>query len=174
MGCKWIDEQASDDIDVGFLIERSNSNRGIASYELREHPAHTNQSHEPRLHGWCGSYNDVSTSACGVWKVSGVSHNARLKLVELKGDALLAALDELGYPELMPAGHGGNNRGQGRKAADGKSGSRMNIVIDEESAAVYRAYAERLKGKSDLSLGIRLASVLVEEWLADKAGGLDD
>lgn len=172
MGCKWIDEQAPY-MDVGFLVEISNENTGSSRYELRDLPAHTNQSHEPRLRGWCGSYNNVSTHAAGVWKVSEVARNGRVKVVELKGEALMEALEELGYPDLMPAGHGGDNRGQGVKPADGKRGKRTNIVIDEASAEVFRDYAERLKGVRDLSLGIRLGSVLVEEWLADSGGDPD-
>jgi len=65
---------------------------------------------------------------------------------------------------------GGAGRGQGVKPADGKRGKRTNIVIDSASAEVFRDYAERLKGIRDLSLGIRLGSVLVEEAMADSCG----
>ena len=62
--------------------------------------------------------------------------------------------------------HGGAGRGQGRKPADGKRGTRRQVVSADESAAVLRAY-----GDGDLSVGIRRASVLVEEELARRAIG---
>ncbi len=60
--------------------------------------------------------------------------------------------------------HGGAGRGQGRKPADGKRGTRRQVVLDDDSAAVLRAY-----GDGDLSVGIRRASVLVEEEVALRA-----
>lgn len=62
------------------------------------------------------------------------------------------------------ASHGGAGRGQGRKPADGKRGTRRQVVLDDDSAAVLRAY-----GDGDLSVGIRRASVLVEEEVALRA-----
>lgn len=52
---------------------------------------------------------------------------------------------------------GGAGRGQGRKAADGKSGDRLNVNLDAESAAILRSY-----GDGNLSLGVRRAALLVE------------
>ena len=74
--------------------------RSSTRYELRSTPAHTNQSHEPRLHGWCGTYNDLSTSARGMVRVERMAKNGRAYVRELEGDELAAALEELGYPEL--------------------------------------------------------------------------
>lgn len=63
-------------------------------------PAHTNQSHKPRLRGWCGSWNDTSTYGRGVWEVVRVAKNGRCLLSELDGDEMQAVLDDLGYPDL--------------------------------------------------------------------------
>ena len=89
--------------DVGFLIAKTNILRGSTRYELRGIPAHTNQSHEPRLHGWCGTYNDLSTGARGVVRVERTAKNGRAFVRELEGSELAAALDDLGYPDLDPA-----------------------------------------------------------------------
>ena len=86
--------------DVGFLIAKTNVLRSSTRHELRNTPAHTNQSHEPRLHGWCGTYNDLSTSARGMVRVERMAKNGRAYVRELEGDELAAALEELGYPEL--------------------------------------------------------------------------
>ena len=104
MNSMWIgpDETLSAG-DVGFLIAQTNVLRSSTRYELRGIPAHTNQSHEPRLHGWCGTYNDLSTGARGVVRVERTAKNGRAFVRELAGGELTAALDELGYPELTPA-----------------------------------------------------------------------
>lgn len=86
----------------GFLVEHSNSNTGSEFYVLRDTPAHTNQSHEPKLHGWCGSYNNVSTHGRGAWRVVRVAKNGRALIEELRGQELVEMLDEFGYPELAP------------------------------------------------------------------------
>lgn len=88
--------------DVGFLINFSNPIHGSDRYEVRGTPAHTNQSHQPRLHGWCGSYNNLNTNACGMVKVERVAKNGRAFVRQLEGAELAGALEELGYPELTP------------------------------------------------------------------------
>jgi hypothetical protein len=87
--------------DVGFLINFSNVIRGSERYEVRDTPAYTNVSNEPRLHGWCGTYNDLSTHACGMVRVERIAKNGRAFVRELEGEDLATALDELGYPELL-------------------------------------------------------------------------
>jgi hypothetical protein len=98
----WIDEhdnETLDDGDVGFLVEKTDSNHGCVShYILRTQPARTNRSHEPMLTGWCGSYNNVSTDADGLAKVVRRAKNGRLCLARVTPTAAL--LEELGYPEL--------------------------------------------------------------------------
>ena len=86
--------------DVGFLIDFTNHAKGFTRYELRNIPAHTNQSCQPRLVGWCGTYNDLITYADGMAKVVRVAKNGRCLVERLEGDDLTAALEDLGYPEL--------------------------------------------------------------------------
>ena len=88
--------------DFGFLVQKSNDNNGWERYELRDTPAYTNRSIEPRLEGWCGTYNDVATYGCGMWRVERLARNGRAFIRKLEGGELGAALEELGYPELMP------------------------------------------------------------------------
>lgn len=100
---KWIDEQDGFSIgEAGFLVERENSTTGADHYSLESAPAHTNQSHMPRLNGWCGSYNDLSLHACGAWRIVEQAKNGRMRIKELAGDDLRRFLEEAGYPELMP------------------------------------------------------------------------
>ena len=100
----WIDEDNcelnynGDDVgDAGFLVCRT-SEHGVETYSLRRRPAHTNSSHEPRLDGWCGSWNNVSTDACGLARVARQAKNGRLCLAKVTPTPEL--LEELGYPEL--------------------------------------------------------------------------
>lgn len=88
---------------IGFLIEHSTAGKG-ETWSLSDLPAHTNQSREARLHGWCGSWNDTSTNAHGVWRVVEIKANGRAKIEPVEGEALVSALEELGYPELTGAG----------------------------------------------------------------------
>ena len=86
--------------DKGFLVEHSNPFQGWERHELRDTPAHTNQSRKPRLNGWCGSWNNTNTYGRGVWRVIRVAKNGRCLIQELGGDERQAVLDELGYPDL--------------------------------------------------------------------------
>lgn len=106
MTAKWIDgsERGNEVGQVGFLIRKSNPVKRFESFELRDTPPKKNQSFEPVLRGWCGSYNDLNTYGEGLWRVARVAKNGRAMLVELEGDELADALDELGFPELMPKG----------------------------------------------------------------------
>jgi hypothetical protein len=103
MATTWIGpDDALKEGDIGFLIEKTNTMRGGTSFQFRDVPAHTNQAHEPRLHGWCGTYNDLATYGRGLVVVTRVARNGRALVQELDGDKLKAGLEELGYPELMP------------------------------------------------------------------------
>lgn len=84
---------------VGFLVEVSPQGRA-SRWELRSHPAHTNRSHEPRLHGWCGETNNVNVDAHGMARVTRIARNGRALVVPIVGQELTAALAECGYPEL--------------------------------------------------------------------------
>lgn len=85
---------------VGFLIEKSHDLTGVTYYELRSRPAHTNQSNEPRLKGWCGTYNNVATYAQGLARVTKLCKNGRVQVVNLKPVDYPWALKSLGYPDL--------------------------------------------------------------------------
>lgn len=87
---------------IGFLVSHTNTMRGSDVHELRDTPAYTNMSHRPRLDGWCGETNNVSTYGCGMAIVERVAKNGRALVRGLEGDDLRAALEEFGYPELMP------------------------------------------------------------------------
>jgi hypothetical protein len=88
---------------VGFLIERENVNKGGKGLRLSDHPPITNLSHQPRLHGWCGTTNDVAVYARGMAKVVRVCKNGRAQVAKIEGDELKAALNDFGYPDLGEA-----------------------------------------------------------------------
>lgn len=97
----WIDGEHGVG-DAGFLVRISNPVKGSDRYELRNRPPTTNQSHQPRARGWCGTWNDTATHGCGVWKVVRVAKNGRVQLVEITDrSALVAFLDEHGFPDLL-------------------------------------------------------------------------
>ena len=97
----WIDDQEGFEIgEAGFLIEHENQIVGSDHYSLSPTPAHTNQSRMPRLRGWCGSYNDLSTYACGAWRIVQQAKNGRMKIRRLTGEDLQAFLEQSGYPDL--------------------------------------------------------------------------
>jgi hypothetical protein len=104
----WIDPQYDLPNTVGtsgFLIRFDHENTGGASYALRDTPAHTNRSRVAKLTGWCGSTNNLATTALGVWTIIRVAKNGRLLVQEMTDPAALATfLDEMGYPELGEAG----------------------------------------------------------------------
>lgn len=101
MTTRWIGPDDTLTVgQVGFLVRRHHNLNGWTRYELRDHPAKTNMSFEPRLYGWCGSNYDISTDAEGMASVEKVAKNGRAYVRELEGDELVAALEELGYPEL--------------------------------------------------------------------------
>lgn len=105
---KWIDEQVHEYEqgpekvgDIGFLIRNSNENTGTDRFSLRWTPAHTNQSHEPRLNGWCGTYNNVGTYGEGIWKIIRIAKNGRTLIEEVNDEQEREAfLDDVGYPDL--------------------------------------------------------------------------
>jgi hypothetical protein len=86
--------------DKGFLIKISNPVSHYERYELRNTPPYTNQSHQPVLEGWCGSYNDTSTYGKGMWVVERMAKNGRAFIRKLEDEELFNALEEYGYPDL--------------------------------------------------------------------------
>lgn len=95
----WIDG-TYDLGSLGFRIDRSTPGQGETT-TLSQRPAHTNQSHQPRLYGWCGSSNNTNTYANGVWKVTRVASNGRVQICEVTDHAEVEAwLDSVGFPDL--------------------------------------------------------------------------
>jgi hypothetical protein len=98
MATIWTDEDCVESVDgVGFLVEVAPEGRD-GRYQLRERPPHTNQSHEPRLHGWCGTTDNVAIFGRGLARVSRVTKNGRVQLSSVPATPEL--LEQLGYPEL--------------------------------------------------------------------------
>ena len=103
MTTKWIEQQEHVALgDKAFLVSFSNENSGSTRYILRSQPAYTNRSSEPRLTGWCGSYNNVATEGEGAWKVIRIAKSGRYLIERLEGVELEEFLEEMGYPELIP------------------------------------------------------------------------
>lgn len=97
----WIGPNDSLQVgDIGFLIERSHARHRTEVMELCDLPAHTNGSNKPRLYGWCGSYNDLSTYARGMGRVERLAKNGRAYVRLLEDEEIPPALEDLGYPEL--------------------------------------------------------------------------
>jgi hypothetical protein len=100
----WID---CNDYDtkigtIGYLVE-THHERSV-SLSLRDRPLRTNQSHVPRLAGWCGETDNRSRYARGVWRVERTNAAGdRAKIVPIVGAELAAFLEADGYPELTPA-----------------------------------------------------------------------
>lgn len=79
-----------------------NENNASTRFVLRNQPAYTSRSNEPKLYGWCGSYNNVGTYGEGAVKVVRVAKSGRYLVQGLKGPELNQFLEEMGYPELIP------------------------------------------------------------------------
>jgi len=100
----WIDGNGDEAPgNVGFLVRISNEiGQGPDRTTLRDEPACTNQSCEPRVWGWCGTYNNTRCDACGVGRVVRVAGNGRVKVEQVEDRASLKAfLEDVGYPELI-------------------------------------------------------------------------
>lgn len=105
IGEKWIGGGWADRHEigqVGFLIEIIP--QGCADHwELSDLPGRTNMSHEPRLDAWLGETNNVNRYAHGIVRVTRIARNGRALVIQLTGDDVTAALEELGFPELEDA-----------------------------------------------------------------------
>ena len=111
-GFQWIDGEGLSVGDIGFLVETHNTNYqnttsyGLyqrPSYGLYQRPCQTNQSHEPRLTGWCGETNNVSRHAQGLARVVKAAANGRVAIVAVTGQEGSDWLANVaGYPELIP------------------------------------------------------------------------
>lgn len=89
--------------DNAFLVEVKNTSNGAEYMLLQESPLRTNQSREPRLTGWCGETDNRSRYARGMVRI--VKYNKsgdRAFVRQLTHKELATALEERGYPELIP------------------------------------------------------------------------
>jgi hypothetical protein len=94
---------------IGFLTRAMSTNNGGETWSLSAFPLHTNQSHMPRLYGWCGETNNVSRYAEGLALVESQNpYNDRLRIRPVTDPAeIRAALEALDYPELADEIEGG-------------------------------------------------------------------
>ena len=98
----WTDDYRTNGLDEGYLVRRVYLNQGLReTLTLTDYPAHTNQSGEPRLTGWCGTTNDVAVHAEGIARVTRRAKNGRVRLSPVTDSAEVAAYcDETGFPGL--------------------------------------------------------------------------
>jgi hypothetical protein len=100
----WIN---TDDITTsiegqpGFLVEISPEGKATR-YQLRDDPARQNRSGKAVLTGWCGSTNNVSVNAMGVWKPVRTSPKGqRTQIARITDEKEIAEfLDTVGWPGL--------------------------------------------------------------------------
>jgi hypothetical protein len=86
--------------NIGFLVFVV-PQTGEDHYVLREHPALANQSREPRLTGWLGTTDNVARYGQGLARITKIARNGRFRIQRLEVGDADAALNELGYPELV-------------------------------------------------------------------------
>lgn len=97
----WIDDAYDHKVgDRGFLVRVTHVTKGWRRYDLCDRPARTNQSHEYRLEGWCGTTNDVSVYAQGAGEIVKIAKNGRALVRHLDEQELDETLDDFGFPEL--------------------------------------------------------------------------
>lgn len=100
----WIDSDCPTIGTIGYLVETLNTSTGRTTWSLHERPLRTNQTHQPRLHGWCGETDNRSRYARGVVCVTGVNRaRDRARIARLTGAGLAAFLECDGHPELAAA-----------------------------------------------------------------------
>jgi len=89
--------------DVGFLVERVSVADGTSRYHLSATPARASRTHRPRLYGWCGTADGVTTYAYGAARVTRLAKSGRGQALVrvLKGAELAEALAQHGYPDLV-------------------------------------------------------------------------
>jgi len=98
---EWIDG-AYEVGHIGFLVRKSNPMRHTEAVLLTDRPAYTNQSHEPRLYGWCGAWNDTNTYGDGIARVVRAAKNGRCQIVVVdEREEVEAYLERVGFPDLL-------------------------------------------------------------------------
>lgn len=107
MSSHWLDFDACLDGAaavgmVGFLIAVKDTSNGGEKLSLRSNPARGNRSGDPILYGWAGETNNRSVYGMGLAKIDRIAHTGRVHVTQIGGDDLRTALEEHGYPDLMP------------------------------------------------------------------------
>ena len=95
----WIDADTTVGT-IGYLVEILNTSTGHSHFSIYERPLRTNQSLQPRLHGWCGETDNRSRYARGMVRVTRTTARDRARVVQIRGADLAAALENDGYPGL--------------------------------------------------------------------------
>ena len=86
--------------EVYFMLRNENPTGSTFKY-LRDVPAVTIDTMQSRLYGFVGSTDrGVQTYADGVVRIEAPLKNGRVLVEKLEGEALQAALNTLGYPDL--------------------------------------------------------------------------
>jgi hypothetical protein len=102
---RWVDCDTYEHSDgqVYYLVEVLNTMDGYTRWRLSDRPCRTNQSREPRLHGWCGETNNRSVYARGLVRVTAIASDGdRCRIARLTDREQAAFLGAAGYPELSP------------------------------------------------------------------------
>ena len=104
---RWIDTPDFSELSsvgsIGYLVEVFNTSNAFERVRLQERPQRTNRSHAPVLVGWCGESNNMSATACGVWRITRQNRDRdRSQIVEVTGAERAKFLTGDGYPELVP------------------------------------------------------------------------
>lgn len=86
--------------DTGFLLQLTTES-GSRRLELRDNPVRTAGTLEEMLYGDVDG-GRTHVEALGMAKVVEVARNGRGRIQTLWGDELRSALDEFGYPGLLP------------------------------------------------------------------------
>lgn len=100
----WIDSDSYENKigDLRYLVETLNTSNGRTSWSLYERPLRTNQSHQPRLNGWCGETDNRSRYARGVVRVMALNAAGdRCRIAQVTGDELQAFLERDGFPACV-------------------------------------------------------------------------
>jgi hypothetical protein len=101
----WVGDTASKHEvgDYGFLVELQKPADRYTWWELRGHPARTPTVGLPQLYGCVKDGQYTRVFAHGVGKVVETKKNGRARVEAVASrDEVVTALDQLGFPELIP------------------------------------------------------------------------
>lgn len=151
-----------------FLAEVLDASNGRASWRWSDRPYRTNQSSEPRLHGWCGETNNRGLTARGLWCVARVtSSGERARVVQVDGRDLVRALERLGYGELLPDGRIAGTVPATRAYRDGFEDG---LKWDLDGFDSVEAAAAQAKGWDESTINAVGASACARKWGVQEGG----